>query len=229
MLTDVQIVTYNALSTFAWGLLTVILMLTLQRSHEYVARVVSLVHAVVALIVCSYALYDGHPHADFCTQARDWELYAIMVTFGYFLMDAIGMCLSNFFDILFMLHHAISLVGFALPMVVRSNAYEVVVVIMILEFSNPVMHLHWLAVEDSVKQGVPPGTSPKLWHVFLRRTFYLHFAIGRFIFGPWSLYEVSTHSCCYWLHAFIGLCFLVFSTTFFVELMLKVKRKESWR
>jgi hypothetical protein len=176
-------------------------------------------------MVCPYAIYRYYPEGDFCGVAKDWELIGISVTFAYFFVDAIGMVFSNFFDLTFMLHHFISLGGFLIPMVTRANAYEVIVVIIILEFSNPTMHLHWLLAEHSIKA----NREPTALQVFVRRGFYVCFFIGRFILGPWSLYEVSIRQCTYWVHAIIGTLFAIFSFQFYFNLMFKVRRGESWR
>lgn len=220
---DDQLVAYNVLSVFAWGALTWVILRGSGRSHEYTSRWVSLIHAIISCAACSYALVLYYPDSGMCTVAKDWELLALVITNGYFIMDGIGMCFAPFYDTIFMLHHIVSVIGFGLPMVVRSNAYETVLAIWILEISNPALHLHWILVEDH-----PGGPHRKLL-VFSRRSFYFMFFVARGFFGCWLVYSLWVAPCAYTAHAFIGSCFVVFSAQFFWELMGKLRRSEDWR
>jgi hypothetical protein len=187
------------------------------RCPEYAARLISLLHSIVSLIAC-FAAVRMYPESDFCSDARTGEILVVANSAAYFMVDTLSMWLTGAFDPMFAVHHVAAVVSLAIPLFSGVSAHEVIIVLFLLETSNPVMHSYWLLQEHIP---IEEKESSRLLSVG-RVLFVALFFASRILVGPWLAVQVTTRSCCWWIHCVIGNGFMAFNLAFFMNLLKTV-------
>ncbi|XP_024520732.1 transmembrane protein 136 [Selaginella moellendorffii] len=148
------------------------------RSHDFSNRIVSLVHAFVALALCTLSLHDWrHPFQPLASPASPAQVRAITVSLAYFIYDFFCCLLEVPFDAATALHHLVSIMGLCYGFLYKVSGTELVGCLWLMEMSNPCMHAREILKELGVKD-----RPLNLWNDL---SFAITFTIARMGFGPY--------------------------------------------
>ncbi|KAK9536957.1 hypothetical protein VZT92_006698 [Zoarces viviparus] len=116
-----------------------------QRGPEWSCRLVTLSHGVVIVLLTAYVLFiDGPwPFTHAGTENTELQTFALAVCLGYFFFD-LGWCVRHHAEGPVMLaHHAASIVGILLALLMGVSGCETCGVIFGSEITNPLLQTRW--------------------------------------------------------------------------------------
>ncbi|TWW75203.1 TLC domain-containing protein 5 [Takifugu flavidus] len=116
-----------------------------QRSSEWNCRLVTLSHGVVIVLLTGYVVFvDGPwPFTHAGTENTDLQIFSLEVCLGYFFFD-LGWCVFNRSEgPIMMAHHAASIVGLLLALVMGVSGCETCAVVFGSELTNPLLQIRW--------------------------------------------------------------------------------------
>lgn len=185
---------------------------------EYASRVVSIAHAVVAVINTSIVVYSrlGTPST---APAVCREGLALTPSIAYFIVDTIGILASDYFDALFLLHHFGCVVGMGYVTYLDAIGFHSCCIVLSLEATNPFMHWRWLRQSD--------GHVDDTLYSLLTSAFIVGFFICRMIFGPMFLYVTIVDGLGFF-PTVLGAAFFVFSAQTIYTIVRSQLRGDEW-
>ncbi|XP_062261951.1 TLC domain-containing protein 5 [Platichthys flesus] len=116
-----------------------------RRGPEWSCRLVTLSHGVVIVLLTAYvAFIDGPwPFTHAGTENTELQIFALSVCLGYFFFD-IGWCVFYGTEGPLMLaHHAASILGILLALLLGVSACETCAVVLGSEVTNPLLQSRW--------------------------------------------------------------------------------------
>uniref|UniRef100_A0A087XB98 TLC domain containing 5b n=2 Tax=Poecilia TaxID=8080 RepID=A0A087XB98_POEFO len=116
-----------------------------QRGPEWNCRLVTLTHGVIIVLLTAYVVFvDGPwPFTHAGTENTDLQIFALAVCLGYFFFD-LGWCVCYRSEGPVMLaHHAASIVGIFLALLMGVSGCETCGVIFGSEITNPLLQSRW--------------------------------------------------------------------------------------
>jgi hypothetical protein len=153
---------------------------------EYAARLISLAHAVGSVILCGAVLRcrvsaGSSLRSGTCVQ----EAVVLCFSIAYFVVDSVGILCNDYFDVMFLLHHVGCIAALAWCVTSGVAGYFIALILFCMELTNPLMHTHWINVEDK-------RTTGRLY-ALNRITFIFSYLVMRVFIGAWLLYQMTTH------------------------------------
>jgi len=94
------------------------------------------------VIFSIYSIYY-HEHREYGSPATRVQANCQMISLAYFTVDTFFIILSKF-DLIFFIHHLVSIVTLANGSLFGIHGYIVCAVLLVGEISNPFMHLRWI-------------------------------------------------------------------------------------
>jgi hypothetical protein len=193
----------------------------LNKSAEYTARVNSYVHAVGSSILCFLVLLNRYMHDDpWSAPTSTQEGFALSFSVAYFFVDTIAILTGDFFDGIFLLHHAACITGISWTILSGEAGHFVTLVVGCMEVTNPFMHAHWLNVADKRVSGY--------WYNANRFGFIAAFTFVRGIVGPWLIYTAYHIPTMPWSMVGIGAAFFIFSMRALIPIIQSEIKGEIW-
>ncbi|KAL2249783.1 transmembrane protein 136 isoform X1 [Sesamum indicum] len=153
-----------------------------KRSYDFCTRIVSSVHASLAVVLASRSVQDWScPLCPLASRSSPKQMEALAVTVGYLIYDLVC-CLFD--KQVFMLdntiHHLVSIVGLVAGLAYQRCGTEMVGALWITEISSPFLHLREMLKEVGYRDT----------HLNLAAdiAFALIFSMARMIGGPYLTY-----------------------------------------
>jgi len=168
--------------TIAWTALYIVLRFVLlrRRSADFNNRVVSFVHALVAIHMCARCLPTwGALLENVGGKNTQEHLDCLIVSLAYFVYDFIYCLLNN--EIENVIHHMFTLGGLASGVVTGRSGPELVGCLFLMEVSNPSLHLRTMLRELNMKDSLLATVNDLV--------FALLFLFCRLIVGPPLVYK----------------------------------------
>jgi len=181
---NLKIVTLLGLGWFA--LFSIIYLFNKKRSWEMKNLMVSFIHSVVAVIVCTWAWFNDS--TIFASENTPYASFALQVSFSYFLYDFLLTLMAGLEDRLMGLHHIVSITALGIGLWTGRSGSELIQSLIFLESSNPFMHLRGILVELDTKNQYSAFVTA------LEAMFVLTFFLARIVFGPVLVYNLLISS-----------------------------------
>ena len=218
---------YVFIWVLVWGAMTLALLSKYERrkGDEWVSRVVSVAHAVVSGVLAAIAMYDSLPEAWlwFASPTSFYQQLALGVSIAYFIVDFVGIWYGSYYDTLFIWHHICSGWGLGIAHFGGTCGFELCVCLWAMETSNPFLHSRWVLLSEGFCE-----KESSLLH-WITELFWWNFSLCRITFGtPYTTMMILSANEP-WLLKFLGGAIMVFSWKFWIEMMGKRRRNESWR
>jgi hypothetical protein len=167
-----------------WAAQYALVRAALQRqSSVFANRLVSIVHALVAMAMCTLALPRGSLRTELGrvgSRSSPAEEAAIAISLGYFVYDT-ACCLSiGEREAANNVHHVVSIAGLAAGLFSHRCAAELVLALLLVEVSNPFLHVRSLLAELNLKSS--------LLYTLSEAGFLIAYTLGRMVLGPVLMY-----------------------------------------
>ncbi|KAL0047282.1 hypothetical protein WJX82_011596 [Trebouxia sp. C0006] len=133
------------ISTAAWAAVFVIInaIILRRRSLGFNNRLVSFLHALVALVLCPAALNWQHPLSGFGQTTTNYQRSVMNLSLGYFTYDMLC-CLYIDLDFANVVHHLCTMLGLAVGVCNGVSGAELTFCLLLMEVSNPFLHGRFL-------------------------------------------------------------------------------------
>jgi hypothetical protein len=120
-------------------------------------RMVSLVHSIVGIVLPIKAINFARLRTDVGTPVTEAQMSALTTSLGYFAYDTLC-CLAielaeGRLDVATLLHHVATLAGLCVGVFQRVSGHELLLCLLLMEISNPFMHLRFLLREAGRGKG----------------------------------------------------------------------------
>lgn len=170
------------ISTAAWAAVFVIInaIILRRRSLGFNNRLVSFLHALVALVICPAALNWQHPLSGFGQTTTDYQRSVMNLSLGYFTYDMLC-CLYIDLDFANVVHHLCTMLGLAVGVCNGVSGAELTFCLLLMEVSNPFLHGRFLMKELGWKQSSLSTINDI--------AFAVSFFICRLLIGPAVIYH----------------------------------------
>nr|XP_043617756.1 TLC domain-containing protein 5-like [Erigeron canadensis] len=152
-----------------------------KRSFDFCNRIVSTIHAVVAVMLAVLSVQDWRcPVCPLASNSSPLQMRALGVTLAYLIYDLVCCLFDKSIKIDNSVHHLVSIVGIGAGLAYEKCGSEMVAAMYITEVSSPFLHLRELLKELGYKD-----TDVNL---AADVAFALMFTIARMCFGPYLCY-----------------------------------------
>ncbi|KAE8674802.1 peroxidase 9 [Hibiscus syriacus] len=176
---DVNLIVLGVVS---WGTLFVsIRKIFSKRSFGYCSRIVSTIHAILAVILASLSVEDWScPVCPLASTSSPKQRQALGVTVAYFIYDLICCLFDERYSFDNAVHHLVGIVGLGAGLAFRKCGAEQVAALFITEISSPFLHARELLKELGYKDT----------HLNLAADiiFAVIFSVARMVGGPYLLF-----------------------------------------
>ncbi|EEF52626.1 TLC domain-containing protein 5 [Ricinus communis] len=174
------------LGVISWGTIFLLIRKVVpSRSFEFCNRLVSTIHAIVAVTLASISVEDWRcpvrPLASECTPS---QMIALAVTVSYLIYDLLCCLFDTRPNLDNTIHHLVSIVGLGAGLVYHKSGTELVAALWITEISSPFLHLRELLKELGYR-----NTNLNLAADI---SFAVVFSVGRMVVGPYLAYATLT-------------------------------------
>ncbi|KAK4429302.1 hypothetical protein Salat_1230500 [Sesamum alatum] len=184
------VVNLIVVSVISWAtLFLVIRKLFPKRSYDFCTRIVSSVHASLAVVLACRSVEDWScPVCPLASRSSPKQMQALAVTLGYLIYDLVC-CLFDK-QVLMLdnsIHHLVSIVGIGAGLAYQRCGTEMVGALWITEISSPFLHLREMLKEVGYRDT----------HLNLAAdlAFAVIFSMARMIGGPYLTYvTLSAHN-----------------------------------
>lgn len=173
--------------TGGWTLLFIVLRFAVLRgySSEFSNRVVSLIHALLAIFTTTWAIDNwGDPWAGIGGPTTAKQMKCLTISLSYFTYDFLT-CLVIEDNLPNAFHHVATMMGLAVGVLDGTCGTELVECLFLMEISNPFMHVKFL-IKDYEKKG---GRLPAALTTVNEVLFVLAFFVCRLVIGPVLVYH----------------------------------------
>ncbi|GJX90229.1 TLC domain-containing protein 5, partial [Tanacetum coccineum] len=152
-----------------------------KRSFDICKRIVSSIHAVVAVTLSCMSVQDWS--CPFCPKASDTsppQMRVLGVSVAYLIYDLVCCLFGKNIKIDNLLHHFVSIVGIGASLVYKKSGSEIVAALCITEMSSPFLHFRELLRELGYKD--------TYLNLAADVSFAVTFTVARMFFGPYICY-----------------------------------------
>ncbi|XP_043711371.1 TLC domain-containing protein 5-like isoform X1 [Telopea speciosissima] len=119
-----------------------------KRSFNFCNRIVSTLHASLAVTLCSLTVEDwGCPVCPLASKSSPSQMKTLAVTLGYLIYDLICCLFDNHVNIDNIVHHLVSILGIGAGLVYERCGSEMIMAVWITEISSPFLHMRELLKE----------------------------------------------------------------------------------
>lgn len=152
-----------------------------KRSFDFCNRIVSTIHAVLAVTLASLSVQDWTcPVCPPASKSSLLQMQTLAVTIGYLIYDLICCVFDNHVNLDNSIHHLVSIVGLGAGLSYQLGGAEMVAALWITEISSPFLHMRELLKELGYKD-----TDLNLAADI---AFAVIFTFGRMVCGPYLAY-----------------------------------------
>ncbi|XP_054263001.1 TLC domain-containing protein 5-like [Macrosteles quadrilineatus] len=194
---------------------------------EVCCRIVTLVHAVVAVVLSALCYWQGPDPYSYPGEPNTLlQDVTLTVSLGYFWFD-LGWCLIHQTEpAIMLLHHLASLVSIGMVLLGRTSGGEAVAGILSLEVTNPLLQIRWFLRTA--------GYNKSLIHTLVEILFVISFVVVRLGIGSYLTYcvvfngkpKIAVKCCCFSLYL-ISLAFVFYIVKFIKKKYVKSKERSS--
>jgi multisubunit Na+/H+ antiporter MnhF subunit len=209
---------------FSWGLGAITTRYLLKEfSAEFASRIVSGVHAILTIAFGCGILWEDmiSRKVPIGTPYSTWTQQLILLnSMAYFTVDLLGIVFSSYFSLLFIAHHVLCIACLLFCCIYESYCYDVAVVLLLCELTNPFLHGRWLLAEFEKED--------TRWFMWISELFYLLFFVTRIVIGPlltWRVLSSDASS----VIKFCSITLQAASVQFFVDKVVKRVCCVKWR
>lgn len=151
------------------------------RSFDFCNRLVSTIHATLAVTLASLSVQDWScpvcPLASICSSN---QMQTLAVTVAYFIYDLVCSLFDKNVKLDNAIHHVVSIAGMGAGLFYQTSCSELVAALWITEMSSPFLHLRELLKELGYKDTA--------FNLAVDIVFAIVFTSARMIFGPYLTY-----------------------------------------
>ncbi|KAF9686785.1 hypothetical protein SADUNF_Sadunf02G0025800 [Salix dunnii] len=156
-----------------------------KRSFEFCNRLVSTVHATLAVALASLSVENwACPVSPLASKSSPSQMQALAVSLSYLIYDLICCQFDKRVSIDNTIHHLVSIVGMAAGLVYRKSASELIAALCMTEISSPFLHLRELLKEL--------GYRDTDLNLAADISFAAIFSFARMVFGPYITWVTVT-------------------------------------
>ncbi|KAK6115302.1 hypothetical protein DH2020_007571 [Rehmannia glutinosa] len=158
------------------------------RSFDFCNRIVSMVHASLAVVLASLSVQDWScPVCPLASKSSPIQMKTLAVTVAYLIYDLVCCLFDNKVKLDNIIHHLVSIVGLVAGLSYQRCGSEMVAALWITEMSSPFLHLRELLKEL--------GYRDTDLNLAADMAFAVIFTFARMIGGPYLTYvTVSAHN-----------------------------------
>ncbi|KAK4599851.1 hypothetical protein RGQ29_009775 [Quercus rubra] len=121
-------------------------------SFEFSNRVVSTIHATLAVILASLSVQDWRcPVCPLASKSSPKQMQTLAVTLSYMIYDLVCSLFNKKFKLDNSIHHLVSIVGMGAGLAYNKSGSELVAALWVSEISSPFLHLRELLKELGYK------------------------------------------------------------------------------
>uniref|UniRef100_A0A7N0V2M4 TLC domain-containing protein n=1 Tax=Kalanchoe fedtschenkoi TaxID=63787 RepID=A0A7N0V2M4_KALFE len=188
-----------------------------KRSFDFCNRLVSTVHAVVAVVSASRSVADWRrPVHPIAAQSSHLQMQSLAITVGYLIYDLICCLFDKRINIDNAVHHIVSIVGLGAGLFYQRCGTEMVAALWITEISSPLLHLREILKEL--------GYRDTDLNLAADVSFAVVFSIARMVGGPYLCYVTLSADNPFLIKA-MALGLQLVSTFWFYKIARMVKYK----
>ncbi|XP_072998380.1 uncharacterized protein [Typha latifolia] len=155
------------------------------RSFDFCNRIVSTIHASLAVSLASLSVQDWScPACPLASESSPWQMKTLAVTLSYLIYDLICCLFDNHVSLDNSVHHLVSIVGIGAGLSYKMCGSEMVATLWITEISSPFLH-----ARESLKELGIKDTDLNLVFDIL---FAVIFSLARMVGGPYLTYVTLT-------------------------------------
>ncbi|XVF73811.1 hypothetical protein PTKIN_Ptkin13bG0011400 [Pterospermum kingtungense] len=154
-----------------------------KRSFEFCNRIVSTIHAILAVILASLSLEDWScPVCSLSSNCSPKQRQALAVTVSYLIYDLICCLFDERVNLDNAVHHLVSIVGIGAGLAYQKVGPEMVAALIITEISSPFLHARELLKEV--------GYRDTDLNLAADISFAVIFSVARMVVGPCLTFSV---------------------------------------
>ncbi|KAF3446363.1 hypothetical protein FNV43_RR12475 [Rhamnella rubrinervis] len=158
-----------------------------KRSFGFCSRVVSTIHATIAVTLASFSVEDWTcPVCPAASKPTPLQAKTLVVTLSYLIYDLVCCFFDKQFNLDNSFHHLVSIVGIGAGLTLQKSGSELVAALWVTELSSPFLHLRELLKEL--------GYRDTNLNLAADVSFAVIFTVGRMVAGPHILYATLTAS-----------------------------------
>ncbi|PON90962.1 TRAM/LAG1/CLN8 domain containing protein [Trema orientale] len=174
------------LGVISWSAAFILIRKTFpNRSFEFCNRVVSTIHATVAVTLASLSVEDWKcPVCPLASKSSTQQMKTLAVSLSYLIYDLIFCLFDKKFSIDNSVHHLVSIVGIGAGLAHGKCGSEMVAALWITEISSPFLHLREFLKEL--------GYRDTDLNLAADISFALTFTVARMVGGPYLTYVTLT-------------------------------------
>ncbi|XP_042493996.1 TLC domain-containing protein 5-like [Macadamia integrifolia] len=188
-----------------------------KRSFSFCNRIVSTVHASLAVTLCSLSVEDWRcPVCPLASMSSPSQMKTLAVTLGYLIYDLTCCLFDDHVNIDNTVHHLVSILGLGAGLAYKRCGSEMVAALWITEISSPFLHMRELLKEIGYRD-----TDLNLAADIL---FAVIFTFARMVGGPYLTYVTLTANNPLLIKA-MGLGLQLVSAFWFYKIARMVKNK----
>ncbi|XP_030950594.1 TLC domain-containing protein 5-like [Quercus lobata] len=121
-------------------------------SFEFSNRIVSTIHATLAVILASLSVQDWRcPVCPLASKSSPKQMQTLAVTLSYMIYDLVCSLFNKKFKLDNSIHHLVSIVGMGAGLAYNKSGSELVAALWVSEISSPFLHLRELLKELGYK------------------------------------------------------------------------------
>ncbi|KAJ3700701.1 hypothetical protein LUZ61_004406 [Rhynchospora tenuis] len=156
-----------------------------QRSYNLWNRIISTLHAVVAVALASLSIKDWTcPFCPLASSSSPAQMKTLGVTLAYLIYDLIFTVLYKHCTLDNALHHIVSIIGLGAGLAYQKCLWELVASLWITEISSPFLH-----ARDILKEF---GIRDTDLNLLMDVLFAVTFSVARMVGGPYIVYVTLT-------------------------------------
>ncbi|XP_042517091.1 TLC domain-containing protein 5-like [Macadamia integrifolia] len=152
-----------------------------KRSLSFCNRIVSTIHASLAVILCSLSVEDWScPACPLASKSSPSQMKTLAVTLGYLVYDLVCCLFDNHVNIDNVVHHLVSIFGIGAGLVYERCGSELIAAVWVTEISSPFLHMREFLKELGYRDTNLNLAADVLFAVI--------FSLGRMVAGPYLTY-----------------------------------------
>ncbi|KAJ0527445.1 putative TLC domain-containing protein [Helianthus annuus] len=187
-------------------------------SFDLCKRMVSTIHAVFAVILCSISVQDWRcPVCPLASNSSPLQMRILELSLAYFIYDLVCCWLDNNIGIDNLAHHLVSIVGIGAGLAYEMCGSEIVATLLITEISSPFLHLRELIKELGYKSTLLNLAADVI-------SFAVIFTLARMCVGPYLCYVTMSAKNPILIKA-VGMGLVLVSAFWFYKIAKVVKYK----
>ncbi|KAI4316854.1 hypothetical protein L6164_024794 [Bauhinia variegata] len=156
-----------------------------KRSFEFCNRIVSTMHATLAVILASLSVQDWScPVCPLASTSSRLQMQILAVSLSYLIYDLVCCLFDQRVNLDNIIHHSVSVVGIAAGLYYQKCGSEMVATLWVTEMSSPFLHSRELLKEL--------GTRDTALNLAVDIIFAAIFAFARMLAGPYLTYVTLT-------------------------------------